>query len=295
LGQITAQYDFTPTSLFVGAKAGAGGDEKTGVISEDSPGVLVDYYEQDYYTDFLKQMRQWYLDGYIYPDAAYTSLSSWELMSEGMILTIPSSSSPGMYTKEVFGEDIVPLRMTEVTYGPASSTGIFWTIPKSSTKAQAAMKFLDLMYSDEEIINLLAWGIEGEHYVVVDAAKGVIDYPDGVDASSVTYLSALGYYGDQTKKYSMDYDSYSEQRMEYISQAKPIGLEYEGFTFDTSEVSVELEQIQEVLDTYEPLLECGCVDYLTTYGSFISRLKAAGIDTVIAEKQRQLDAWLDEQ
>jgi putative aldouronate transport system substrate-binding protein len=93
----------------------------------------------------------------------------------------------------------------------------------------------------------------------------------------------------------MDYDSYSEQRMEYISQAKPIGLEYEGFTFDTSEVSVELEQIQEVLDTYEPLLECGCVDYLTTYGSFISRLKAAGIDTVIAEKQRQLDAWLDEQ
>ena len=41
---------------------------------------------------------------------------------------------------------------------------------------------------------------------------------------------------------------------------------------------------------YVPTLESGSVDVDTYYPQFISALKAAGIDTVIAEKQAQFDA-----
>ena len=39
----------------------------------------------------------------------------------------------------------------------------------------------------------------------------------------------------------------------------------------------------------------GSMDLDKNYDAFISDLKSAGIDTVIAEKQKQLDAWCAEQ
>lgn len=50
-------------------------------------------------------------------------------------------------------------------------------------------------------------------------------------------------------------------------------------------------QVQEVLNRYFPILESGSVELETNYNNFIQELKTAGIEKVIAEKQRQLDAW----
>ena len=63
-----------------------------------------------------------------------------------------------------------------------------WTIPENSAYPEKAMQFLNLLYSDPDIINLLAYGIEGEDYVVHD--DGRISYPDGVDATNVGYSCA---------------------------------------------------------------------------------------------------------
>lgn len=44
---------------------------------------------------------------------------------------------------------------------------------------------------------------------------------------------------------------------------------------------------------YGPALQCGSLDPETTIPKFLDELKAAGADTIIAEKQRQLDDWLE--
>lgn len=71
-----------------------------------------------------------------------------------------------MISEEYIGEEVVCLATKDVYVGVKGTLGALWVVPKTSTNPEAAMKFLELMYTDEDIINLLAIGIEGRDYVV---------------------------------------------------------------------------------------------------------------------------------
>ena len=42
-------------------------------------------------------------------------------------------------------------------------------------------------------MNLLTWGIEGEHYVKVEGSDNVITFPEGVDGSNSPYHLNIGW------------------------------------------------------------------------------------------------------
>ena len=65
-----------------------------------------------------------------------------------------------------------------------------------------------------------------------------------------------------------------------------------GFTFDSSPVSTEYTAVSNVVSQYLPGLLCGSVDPETMIAEFNEKLTTAGFDAIIAEKQKQLDAWL---
>ena len=54
-------------------------------------------------------------------------------------------------------------------------------------------------------------------------------------------------------------------------------------------VTNEVAALSAVVAQYVPALESGSVDIDTYYPEFINALRAAGIDTVIADKQAQFD------
>ena len=58
-------------------------------------------------------------------------------------------------------------------------------------------------------------------------------------------------------------------------------------------VQNEVTACANVTAKYGPALQCGSLDPETTIPKFLDELKAAGADTIIAEKQRQLDDWLE--
>src|SRR5699024_119062 len=83
---------------------------------------------------------------------------------------------------------------------------IQWTIPENCEYPEKAMQMLDLMYSDETVMNLLALGIEGEHYQVLDS--GLIDYPEGVTGETSGYNLNYGWmFGNQFITYVWNGDS----------------------------------------------------------------------------------------
>lgn len=154
------------------------------------------------------------------------------------------------------------------------------------------MKFLDLLYTDQRIINLLVWGEEGTDYRFLDQNEGVIAYPEGISQENAGYYNPLGLYGDMRMAYSLNDNTQKKLLEQYTSQATPIGPEYLGFVFDESPVAAEIWQIREVTARYLPVLEAGCVELEENYAAFLDALDEAGMETVIAEKQRQLDLWL---
>ena len=54
-----------------------------------------------------------------------------------------------------------------------------------------AVQFLNLLYTDSELVNLLLYGIEGVHYALQPDVT--IDYPEGVTAKTVGYQNTLGW------------------------------------------------------------------------------------------------------
>ena len=294
LGQVTSGNTFSTYTYYHGNYLGVGSTSGGGYIADADTHRLADFYESEEYKEFLATMRQWYEAGYIYPDNAFTDAWQLELFRAGIILSIPLTSSPGMFSESNLGEPVACLKTSRITYGPGASRGVFWTIPTTSSEPAAAMRFLNLMYTDARIVNLFQWGIEGEDYVVVDRKKGIISFPEGETEDTVTYLNMLGLYGNQKLAYTLATDASAEEKQEYSDMAEAVGWEYEGFNFDSSSVNVELSRVQEVLNRYLPALESGSVDLDQAYPEFIQELKNAGIDKIIETQQEQLDAWLSE-
>ncbi len=66
-----------------------------------------------------------------------------------------------------------------------------------------------------------------------------------------------------------------------------------GFIFDPSNVKNEIAACNNVWDQYVPALETGTVDPDEYLPKAILAFKDAGSEKIIAEKQKQLDAWLN--
>ena len=66
--------------------------------------------------------------------------------------------------------------------------------------------------------------------------------------------------------------------------------EPEAFYFETDQVNLELAAVRKAVEKYVPVLESGSLgeEY---YTEFIMELHLAGIDRIVAERQRQYDAW----
>ena len=56
--------------------------------------------------------------------------------------------------------------------------------------------------------------------------------------------------------------------------------------------AAEAEQCKAVVEKYNKGLLCGFLEPESTIPAFLRELEDAGIDAIIQEKQRQLDAWL---
>lgn len=254
---------------------------------------LVNLYETPKYASYLDTVKRWYEKGYINRDVATSKDSAADLIKAGRAFSFIASSKPG-YDKQASrqtGVEMVGYKMLPAISNTNHITRFVWSIAKNSENPERAMMLLNLMFSDRDIVNLLAWGIEGRDYVKM--SENMIEYPQGVDAANVPYGLNQGWlFGDQFKSYVFKGDSEDiyQQMDKFNKEAfKSPAL---GFSFDSTAVKAEVAAVANVLNQYRIGLETGSLDLKTELPEFISKLKSSGIDTIIAEKQRQLDEWL---
>ena len=241
-------------------------------------------------------MREWQEKGLILPDAATTDATIPELMTSGKTCANIGNLQPvQLNSAPSYGWDSVAMNMTEGYYPAATaSTETYWTIPVTSENPDAAMKFLNLMYEDQDVADLLKNGIEGVHYVKTDEDL-VIEYPEGVTAETSTYMEPLGLYGDRRKE--MQYSSVVSAAENEAWTENNMKKKYKsvGYSYDTTDMTNQIIAVNSVIDQYLPSLETGSVeDVDSAYEDFLNALDAAGINDIIADNQAQFDAWLAE-
>jgi putative aldouronate transport system substrate-binding protein len=266
------------------------------ILNKDHELKLVNWFEHPKYAENLKTIRSWYEAGYIPKDIVTNKEGRASEIKAGKGICYIYKGKPGFDAQESRnnGTTMITISISEPYALTSTLQAIEWTIPHNSKIPEKAMQFMNLMYTDPDIVNLFDWGIEGVHYV--KASDGTIDYPEGVTAMNSGWNLNQGWMfgnqflshiwkGDSTTLWK-DVDNFNKVAV----QSKAIG-----FTFDASKFKTEMAALNNLKEQYKFGLESGSMDPEVMLPEFISKLKAAGIDEVIAEKQRQLDEWAKNQ
>ena len=66
-----------------------------------------------------------------------------------------------------------------------------------------------------------------------------------------------------------------------------------GFTYDASKMKTQYTAVKNVISQYLPGLICGSLDPDTEIDKFVQALNDAGYSEILADKQEQLNAWLE--
>ncbi|UQZ85640.1 Bacterial extracellular solute-binding protein [Paenibacillus konkukensis] len=257
---------------------------------------VVNWYETPEYAGYLKTIRRWYESGYILKDAVQNQEAENAVIKAGKAAAVLGHQKPGFETQ---ASHTTQMEMATVKLVPpiaktSTVTNVMWGVAATSNKPDRAVQFLNLMYSDKDIVNLLDWGIEGKHYA--KGSDGLIDYPQGVDKSNTGWGLNMGWmFGNQFLAYVWKGDSPDLWKKTEEFNRSAMKSKALGFTFDASPVKTEVTAVSNVINQYRRGLECGVLDPDKELPNFISKLKDAGIDKIVAEKQKQLDQWSKEQ
>ena len=192
------------------------------------------------------------------------------------------------YLNTTYNEIMIP-------YGPLGLTvqSHFWLtgISTKSAHTEEALSLLEQIIIDDALRLQLCYGKEGRDYVLEDGAYTRVTQEDG-SWYCMEFLSPQAALLDfSTGKQS---EELAEAQRKNVSQAT---FAYCPIVFDYSGLEEELTAIGEVLANYRPMYSPGYYNdmyYEEYYPEMLEKLEEAGMSTVIAEMQRQLDAWIAE-
>jgi putative aldouronate transport system substrate-binding protein len=281
--------DTLGTSLASGGLMNGGRDNTT----------VVNVFATPEYKNHLKWFRKWYLDGYWSKDVTTMVERSGDLMRTGRYFGALYETEADMKAKYIqdSNREVTAFNLVK----PYALTSIYqisvWALPITCEDPETTFKFLNLMYKSEEINNLLHNGIEGIHYLKTDQ-WGIINFPDGLNSQTTTYYNSMGLYGDKSKRYQwppITADYFEELRTFNASVDESMMSKALGYCFNSYPVRTEFAAVSNVISQYQVGLETGSQDPDLVLPQFLAALNAAGIDKVIAENQKQLDAWLAQQ
>lgn len=168
------------------------------------------------------------------------------------------------------------------------------SIVRTCPNPQQAMQFLNLINSDAAIFNLLCHGIEGKHYVFVDKNKKLIGFPSGVTATSDKYNPGSDWmFGNEQNGYYTDATSvgiYADIQQANNTATRSTAF---GFSFDPTNVTTQIAELTPITGATGSLTDALGFGQLnpSDLPKFLNQIKQAGGDAIVAEAQKQLNAW----
>ncbi|THF77733.1 ABC transporter substrate-binding protein [Cohnella fermenti] len=265
-----------------------GGEGTPGAIElEGTDYKVVNQYEQPVFINYVKTIKSWADKGYINKDLSLAK-NFEELSKNGKILSMLGQYKPGGEAEVLarYGFEPVYAFLTEPLVSTSSVTGTMQAISRTSKNPERAMMFLELINTDKQLYNMLVYGIEGTHYKKT-GDNSVELIADSGYAPNVSWML-----GDQLNAYLLPgVEADTPQKIDELNKSAKTSR-IMGFSFDAEPVKSEIAQTKTIIDKYAIGLGYGMYDVDSTLATMNKELKAAGMDKIIAEKQKQLDAWV---
>lgn len=223
----------------------------------------VNYFATEEYRSLLYQIRNWYTKGYV----GFYSEAGEIKTTPGIVFAEARPGKPGVaeevsqqrgeaYQDVCFGKSII---------SPDVYTAVLYTITKNTISAEQSMLLLDELYQNAELNKLLLellpqWLLPNMFLTEVDEG-----YPQD--------------FWEQTRQFKKGAELAPDV----------------GFAFNPAIVMREYLEVCQIYQRYKPILENGIVDPDEGLERMLAELKAAGIDELLAEQNRQYAQWKGQQ
>lgn len=255
---------------------------------------VVNLYETPEFTAFVNQMYAWRKKGLLMDDTG-ASMSAINYLKTHKVFGCFSNYHPGFDIEETRGSG-TPIGCVILGNYYISSFNAqrhFWEIPSKSKEKENAMRFLKLMYTDKNVVQILSYGKEGIHYEYKDSAKQIIGYPEEINVDNSRYSQFLGWrYGNEMLMpvwEGLPQDLWKQITDYNDSSIRSIAI---GFSFHKTPVADEISDCTAIAQKYYPGLINGELDPARYLPIVRKELQDAGISTIVAQKQKQLNDYL---
>lgn len=265
------------------------GDEKfIGVLDNYGQSeTVINLFESKDFRNFVDHAYEWYQEGLVMQDILSNTESGEQLCLNGKAFAYFNNASNAAPPAGIVRAVLLDRWAVGNSYAALS-----YGISSNSKHPDEAWKLMEAIYTDKDISTFLIDGIEGKHYVVNE--DGTIDYPQGLDVTSVPYGGAQQYWafpnGGLTYPLAKNGATFFTDLVEFNRSA--ISSKATGFSFDSTEVVDEYSACINVMDKYYKALMAGTLEPETAIAEATDELMAAGLQDIIDAKQAQLDKFL---
>ena len=257
------------------------GDQYSLIYVDSETDTVVNYYATEEYAYAVEMAHEWYEAGLVYKDSAITEQTRDAQISGNLSFSITGQGGPATPVNKIAStqHNVLCKELATPVISSSNLIKFGFCMPVTCQEPEAAAKFLELMYTNADVMNLLLWGEEGVDWVLND--QGEACYPEGKDASSV-------YHGDEDvfpncyiaypwEGLGGDFRETSWEQLQNTPVSKYVGL-----SVDTSSVADQITACYNASQQYRAILNCGQADPETTLPELLDCY------------QQQLDAWLSE-
>ena len=238
----------------------------------------------------MKKIHEWYQKGYINKDAAI--IESMSFSAGGVV-----HSGQGWYGADTIWANSCKAPIYTSRYeGPYMSTfsvrGAMTAVSSATEHADEAMKLIELMNTDEWYRQTARYGIEGNHYNIVDGTA--VRTEQGVNNMSL-WAYAQGHYtlgsveASEFPEVPADPDQWTKTLAGY-ADAKVSAVM--GFTAKLDSVLDDCVAISAIYQEYMPELLTGTSDPEEVIPEMLQRMKDAHLDRIISVLQDQVNEYM---
>ena len=258
-----------------------------GVRMDDQNRRVVFTLTQPDVMESLRYFHSWFQDGIINPDA---NLVQEVPMGRMFILEQAWPSVAVTFAKQEGIERYEPASF----FGPYLSTGTIQgsmnAISANSRNKEEALRLLELVNTDTTLRDMLAYGIEGKNFNYAEVDGRRVVHQLNTDTSLANYQQ--GNFFIVTPADDVPATYWDEVRQQNENAVPSVMM---GFVMDQEPIMTELANVGAIWDRYRVDLTFGVIDPDEALPEIIEQMKAAGLDKIIEESQKQVDAFVANQ
>ncbi|QHW34856.1 extracellular solute-binding protein [Paenibacillus rhizovicinus] len=254
--------------------------------------------QQPFYEEAAVMSKRWYDDQILNRDVLLDTESAADQWRNGkMLFTITShewayAADPGFVDASY--KQQMSLIYPDKKFVNRSSIANVLAINRNSDHADRVLRFLDMLETDRRLYDLVIYGIEGKTYVL---NGNTALYPGDMRFSTSNYMDWGGQWAFWNLAYMRPTETYPAgfwaEESNFAELPTNVPSPVDGIFLSDSAIVDDLAKRDQIYEDVGKPIEYGTVpDIDPSIAAYIQKQKAGGLDSIIANVQKQVDQYI---